>query len=97
MEIVIQYLSLNGIPVEKPLDEKIIYFFGDPQGTWYPTDGNCLSEIDIAGVRLHDGLAGREFGNIESYYKILAYIPEVLTMAGLNSDPLTQSSTPTSR
>ena len=34
------YLSLNGIPTEAPAQSGDLYFTRDPQGAWYPNQGN---------------------------------------------------------
>jgi len=80
------FLSLNGIPVKKPLDSALVYFQRDLQGAWYPNKGNHLYEIDYICVEIHDALAAKIFGSIKAYYDILPTLPEFLATAGLNSE-----------
>lgn len=80
------YLSLNGIPTEAPEQSADLYFFRDPQGAWYPNQGNRLCEIDAACVRLHDAFAKRVFGSLDSFYDFLRVAPEFLSTAGMNSE-----------
>lgn len=80
------YLSLNGIPTEAPAQSGDLYFTRDPQGAWYPNQGNRLYEIDSACVRLHDALAQRVFGSLDSFYNFLKVAPEFLSTAGMNSE-----------
>ena len=80
------YLSLNGIPTEDPDQSGDLYFVRDPQGAWYPSQGNRLYEIDAACVRLHDAFAQRVFGSLDSFYDILKVAPEFLSTAGMNSE-----------
>jgi hypothetical protein len=80
------YLSLNGIPTKVPEKSDELYFVRDPQGAWYPNQGNYLYEIDAACVRIHDALAQRVFGSMDSFYDFLKVAPEFLSTAGMNSE-----------
>jgi len=80
------FLSLNGIPVEKPLDPALVYFQRDPQGAWYPSRGNHLYEIDHVCVEIHDALAAKIFGSIKAYHDFLPTSPEFIATAGMNSE-----------
>lgn len=82
----ILYLSLNGIPVEKPSDEASVYFHRDPQGAWYPSCGNHLYEIDHVCVEIHNAFAASIFGSINAYHDFLPGSPEFLATAGMNSE-----------
>lgn len=80
------YLSLNGIPTKSPALSEEVYFTRDPQGVWYPTQGNHLYAIDAICVRLHDAFAEQIFGDLGSFYEFLKIAPEFLSTAGMNSE-----------
>lgn len=80
------YLSLNGIPTEAPVPSEEVYFMRDPQGAWYPTEGNYLYAIDAVCVRLHDAFAEQIFGDLGGFYEFLKVAPEFLSTAGMNSE-----------
>jgi len=80
------YLSLIGIPTDAPNQYGELYFVHDPQGCWYPNQGNRLNEIDTVCVRLHDGLIQLVFGSLDSFYEVQKKSPEFLSSAGMNSE-----------
>lgn len=83
---VIPYLTLSGIPAETPNQAGEVFFTREPQGTWYPSRGNLLYDIDVACVRLHDAFSERVFGSSASYYEFLRFSPVFLLTAGMNSE-----------
>lgn len=84
----INYLSLNGIPVETLDNKDIVYFFLNSQGAWLPTIGNLLYEIESECIKIHDALAESIFGDYQSYYNFLRVSPQFLSEAGMNSESL---------
>ncbi len=80
------YLTLAGVPSESPPDNGDIFFSRDPQGTWIPSEGSRIYEIEDACVTLHDRLAALIFGDLNLYHAILPGVPDFVFMAGLNSE-----------
>lgn len=82
----VRFLSLDGIPTETPDRDGAVFFMRDPLGSWLPSKGNYLYEIDTACVKIHDALASRVFGSADSFYAFLRAAPEFLMTAGMNSE-----------
>lgn len=40
------YLTLNGVPINSPLNATAVFFWRDPQGTWLPNHGNHLAQVE---------------------------------------------------
>lgn len=81
-----QYLALSGIPIIGPPAEGNTFFWRDPQGTWLPNQGNRLFQVEEVCVQLHDAFEERIFGSKIAYWNFLKVAPELLSVAGMNSE-----------
>ncbi len=79
-------LKINGVPGRFSDGLQGECFFQEPMGGWRPAVDDGLYAIEEQCVRLHDDLADRIFGGLETYYARLPFVPSFLAQAGLNSE-----------
>jgi hypothetical protein len=85
-KIAIPYLTLKGIPSSTAPSGRENYFIRDPQGTWLPAQKNNLPAIEKVCVQIHEALAIKIFGSSKAYWDFLPTAPEILSVAGINSE-----------
>lgn len=83
-------LNLNGIPSRFGDGAPGGSFFREPQGSWRQLDGDGLHAVEAECVKLHQELAVKVFGAIETYWDLVRSMPphlsKILCEAGLNSE-----------
>lgn len=79
-------LRLNGVPTRLANGAIGDGFLQEPMGSWRPLADDGLYAVEAVCVRIHDALAARIFGDLQSYYALLPLAPILLSEAGLNSE-----------
>lgn len=83
------YLRKNGIAIDVPPDDDEVWFSLDGMGTWIPNKDNFINEIEDECLKVHNNLAANIFGDLVTYYAIIASnqgLLDLLEYAGLNSE-----------
>jgi hypothetical protein len=79
-------LNLNGVPTHFGDGVSGDCFLQEPMGSWRSVRGDSLNAVEAICVELHQALARKIFGDLDTYWKLLPTVPPFLSEAGLNSE-----------